>query len=201
MSPPTSPRRWGAAAQEASELCRQLITYTRPQLFERALDAGRLVDGTTRRWADRLPPGVAMDHWIGVHLPRLHADEEALAVVLDHLVENAVAAARPGGVRVHLRAEAVEILETLMTPFGQSLPAGVYVGLDVVDDGEGIPAEDLPRICDPFFSRRPPALGLGLAMVLGIVRAHHGGLLAWSSPGNTQVRVLLPVNSASVSGT
>ncbi len=74
------------------------------------------------------------------------------------------------------------------------LPPGPYAYLRVRDNGEGISEDQHPRIFDPFYSTRFPGRGLGLPTVLGIVRAHRGGVLVDSDPGaGTTVTVLLPL--------
>lgn len=59
-----------------------------------------------------------------------------------------------------------------------------YVCIEVRDDGEGMPSQLLERIFDPFFSTRFPGRGLGLAVVIGVLRRHGG--VAWvdSRPGD-----------------
>jgi CheY-like chemotaxis protein len=60
------------------------------------------------------------------------------------------------------------------------LPAGQYVQIDVQDNAAGIPAENLQKIWDPFFTTKKTGTGLGLATVLAIVRKH-GGLIGVNS--------------------
>jgi CheY-like chemotaxis protein len=64
------------------------------------------------------------------------------------------------------------------------------------DEGTGIPAHQLPRIFDPYFTTRPEGTGLGLASAFSIVRRHDGHILADSSPGTgTTLTVFLPASS------
>jgi signal transduction histidine kinase len=60
---------------------------------------------------------------------------------------------------------------------------GQPVRIRVVDDGPGIHAEDLPRIFDPFYTRRAGGSGLGLSIAHRAVQAHGGALIASSDPG------------------
>ncbi|MCC7382657.1 MAG: response regulator [Deltaproteobacteria bacterium] len=75
-----------------------------------------------------------------------------------------------------------------------SLRAGA-ASIEVTDNGAGIPAEDLPRIFDPFFSSKleGEGSGLGLSICHRIVEQHGGVIEVQSEPGQgTTVRVLLP---------
>ena len=78
-----------------------------------------------------------------------------------------------------------------MTP---ELIGGKAVALEVRDQGPGMSPEVQARMFEPFFSTRFRGRGLGLAVVLGIVRAHKGAIFVKSEPNQgTTMRVLLPL--------
>lgn len=79
------------------------------------------------------------------------------------------------------------------------LAEGVYVCLEVTDTGHGMDAKVQESIFDPFFSTKPNGKGLGLAAVIGIIRAHRGAIAVTSSPGQgTAYRILLPASGKPV---
>ena len=67
------------------------------------------------------------------------------------------------------------------------------VELRVEDTGEGIPAKDLPKIFDLYFTTKEGGTGIGLSMVFRIVQMHDGEVEVESTPGRgTTFRVYLP---------
>jgi signal transduction histidine kinase len=72
---------------------------------------------------------------------------------------------------------------------------GQRVVVRIVDDGPGIPAQNLARIFDPFFTTKPmgQGTGLGLDIVRRLVRHNDGAIDVESKPGRTEFRVTLPI--------
>ena len=64
---------------------------------------------------------------------------------------------------------------------------GDFFIVKIRDTGEGIPAEDIIRIFDPFFSTKPSGIGLGLSMTYGIVASHNGTIAVESEQANGTV--------------
>lgn len=67
----------------------------------------------------------------------------------------------------------------------------------VADTGKGIPKEHLPNIFDPFFTTKSSGTGMGLSVVLRIVKTYHGKIeVEKSDESGTTFRILLPVAAA-----
>ncbi len=71
-------------------------------------------------------------------------------------------------------------------------PPGRYVLFSFTDSGPGIPASVLPHVFEPFFTTRTGQHGMGLPIVVGIVKRHRGYLQVTSREGRTQVALWLP---------
>ncbi|MEQ8697096.1 MAG: response regulator, partial [Bauldia litoralis] len=77
----------------------------------------------------------------------------------------------------------------------ETLPAGAYILLEVIDQGTGIEQEHVNRIFDPFFStkRQGEGTGLGLSTVYGIVKQTGGHVFVESEVGKgTKFSIFLP---------
>jgi len=115
-------------------------------------------------------------------LPPLLCDTSQMQQVVLNLVMNGAEATRPhGSGRVCVR--------TRRTDDGESAV------LEVMDDGEGIPKETLDRVFDPFFTTKDDGkgVGLGLAVVYGIVESHGGHIEVRTTEGQgTTFSVRLP---------
>jgi signal transduction histidine kinase len=84
-----------------------------------------------------------------------------------------------------------------LTISGEIDESADLISLAVADTGCGIDPEELPRIFEPFYSTKTDGKGngLGLAMVYGIIREHHGKVEVESEPGKgSTFRIKLPRN-------
>jgi PAS domain S-box-containing protein len=89
---------------------------------------------------------------------------------------------------------AVDIPTTHRFPLEWQPKSSAYASMDVTDTGCGIEETDMEKLFDPFFSSKFTGRGMGLAVVLGIVRAHGGAITVESTPGKgSSFRVFLPV--------
>jgi len=139
----------------------------------------------TAEMACDLPPG----------LPPVRADATQIQQVVTNLVLNASDAMQGEQGTITVTAGQRDYEESDLAgsyPPGRA-QAGRYVFLEVSDTGRGMSHEAGARILDPFFSTKSGARGVGLAVVLGVVRAHNGLLMIDSEPGRgSTFRVLFP---------
>ncbi len=165
--------------QLAADLTRQLLAFSRQQaLAPRPVDVSSLlrdVGGMSRRLLDASVnvhvEGIAEQRWALM-------DPTQLEQVLVNLVLNA-RDAMPAGGDLRLVAGAVDL-------DGEGeLPAGAYVTIAVRDTGEGMPAEVVERIFEPFYTTKGVGhgTGLGLSTCLGIITQSGGSIAVESAPG------------------
>jgi len=114
-------------------------------------------------------------------LPAFSLDREQIKRVAINLLDNAVAAVNGNG------------LITVETSFNKDLKIAT---LKISDNGCGIPAEDKPRLFEPYFSTKKSGTGLGLAIVSTIISDHNGYIrVRDNEPQGTHFIVELPITS------
>lgn len=117
--------------------------------------------------------------------------------LLGHLIANACEAigVNPGEVQVALETVSSTAIDEPHPSMASFRPnASRYACIAVTDNGCGMDATTIEQIFDPFFTTKFVGRGLGLAVVLGTVRAHDGHLSVRSVVGQgTVVRVYLPL--------
>jgi len=117
------------------------------------------------------------------YLPAFSLDREQIKRVAINLLDNAVAAVN-GNANGQITVE---------TSFNKDLKIAT---LKISDNGCGIPAEDKPRLFEPYFSTKKSGTGLGLAIVSTIISDHNGYIrVRDNEPQGTHFIVELPITS------
>jgi signal transduction histidine kinase len=113
--------------------------------------------------------------------PTIVADRDRLGRAIENLVDNAIQ---------HAGAETAVTVQCATRTQGRAR----YVDIKVLDRGRGFAADDLPRLFEPFFSRRKGGTGLGLALVQQIVTEHAGEVTAVNrAGGGAEVTISIPL--------
>jgi two-component system NtrC family sensor kinase len=121
-------------------------------------------------------------------LPEIKCDHSQMQQVLVNLIMNAAES-------THAKGSGKVCVTTKPGPSAESII------LLVSDNGDGIPQESLSKIFDPFFTTKDEGkgVGLGLAVVYGIVESHGGDIEVESKLGEgTTFRVQLPTTGEAV---
>ncbi|RPH48354.1 MAG: response regulator [Desulfobacteraceae bacterium] len=135
--------------------------------------------------------------------PTVRANEKQIQQVLTNLVTNAWEAMGDGRGAINLTVKTVspaDIPASHRFPVEWKPQENDYACLEVADTGCGIADNDIEKLFDPFYSSKFTGRGLGLPVILGILRAHLGAVTVESEPGKGSLfRVFLPVSAEEVS--
>jgi PAS domain S-box-containing protein len=171
------------AGLRAAELTNQLLAYAgRGGAGTTRVHAAELVDELLRITGPTFAPNIKLELDVPQSLA-LRGDPTQVRQVLLNLIGNARDALGSRGGTIKIAAVAYthdgvgEPNDVIVAP------AGNYVVLQVWDDGPGMDGETRRHVFEPFFTTKQTGHGLGLAAVLGIVRAHGGGLKLKTAPG------------------
>jgi two-component system cell cycle sensor histidine kinase/response regulator CckA len=186
------------ASLRAAELTDQLLAYAgRGGVSSSRVEPAPLVEELLRISAPRMPATIAVRVTIPDELGIL-GDAAQVRQVLLNLIGNARDAIGTRAGTITISARSVEHDGTVHADDVVTAPAGSYAAIEVTDSGDGMNRETRRRIFEPFFTTKPTGHGLGLAAVLGIVRAHGGGLRLTSALGEgSRFVVLWPAAIAS----
>jgi PAS domain S-box-containing protein len=191
------------SVRKAAEVSTQMLTYLGQTHCRRdTIDLAAICDRCLSLLRAFLPRGAALTARLPSTGPAVQANASQIQQILANLVANAWEAAPDGAHGIRLAVSKVETtaIPTLFRfPIDAQLRNPAYACLEVADTGCGIPQPDIEKIFDPFFSTKFPGRGMGLAVVLGIVRAHFGAITVNSQPGRGSVfRVYLPLSPVAV---
>lgn len=198
-SAPPDPTRLQAvrdAAVRAANLAEQLRACAGGLILQlEPLDLGELITSTVQVFGASPLAHPAVTCQVDPQLPQVQGDHTQLGQVVMNLLLNAAEAmvAGPGIIAVSANRVLASDCQLARGVVSEAPPAGAYVRLSVVDQGAGMSTEELARIFDPFFSTKSQGSGMGLAVVLGIIRVHGGTIEVASTPGKgTRFDVYLP---------
>jgi PAS domain S-box-containing protein len=178
--------RLRAEVDRVGQLMNDLLDYGRPLAPEVApQDLSSAIDDAMKsceflaRSAD-----LALEKRVAPGLGPVLAERKRLVQVFLNLLENALRHSPRGG-RVIVEAREADP------------PSAGLIEARVRDFGVGFDPADLPRVFEPFFTRRRGGTGLGLSIVQRIVEQHGGRVEARNHPeGGAEVIVLLPAAEA-----
>jgi PAS domain S-box-containing protein len=184
------------SARRAADLCRQMLAYAgKGRFVVQRHDLSQLVRETTQLLDLSISRKASVRYDLASSLPLVSADATQIRQVLMNLVLNASEALgdRPGAITLATGMQYVNADYLRSAEIEDELADGLYVFLEVSDNGSGMSRETIDRIFDPFFTTKFTGRGLGLSAVLGIVRGHKGAIKVYSEVGKgTTFKLLFP---------
>ncbi len=187
------------ATLRAAEVSRLMLAYLGQSIGNRKpLNLSALCREIVSKRAPRLPSNVRLQARLPLDGPAILADMAQMEMVLTNLVVNASEAIgeAEGDITItvtDIPGPAIPI--SGIAPAGWTPKADHYACLSVSDTGCGMEPGIVEKAFDPFFSTKFAGRGLGLSVILGIVKAHEGAIAAESRLGEgSAFRVFLPIS-------
>ncbi len=185
------------SGKKAEEVIRKLLTFNRGMDPEMELvGMYDLIRDIFALLKPQIPGHVRTDIEDHSNGKKVMADPAQMRQVFLNLLSNALYAVRnkkDGLVRVTMEVGEASGERARKYP---ELEKGKWLCVKIEDNGDGIPAEALDKVFDPFYTTKPvgEGSGMGLSVVHGIIRNHHGVIHLESDPGKgTVFTVFLPV--------
>jgi PAS domain S-box len=182
------------AAERASNLTRQMLTFARRQVVDPVhLDLNVVVSDLMKLVGKLVGEQIEVKSVLADGVPTIHADRGQIEQVLMNLCINSRDAMPTGGQL--LIESGKEVLDQEYCNRHLFTRPGSYTVLSVTDTGVGMDEEVRRRAFEPFFTTKAPdkGTGLGLSVVYGIVKKHDGFVTLYSEPGKgTTFKIYLP---------
>lgn len=157
-------------ANRIEQLVGDMLNSSRPKQLHLALtEVSEVMDSTLRMAMDRITlHQIELITTYQKDVPRILMDKEEIQVALLNIIINAVEAMIPG--------KGILKIETLLQD--------KTLKLIISDNGKGIPAPDLGRLFDPFFTSKHSGMGLGLTSTKNIFNSHNAQIEVTSEVNN-----------------
>jgi two-component system cell cycle sensor histidine kinase/response regulator CckA len=181
-------------ANRAANLVRGLLAFSRQQTLQtKVLNITDILAELSHLLRRLIGENIDLKMIHGRDLGMIKADQGQLEQVIINLAVNARDAMPEGGT-LTIQTDNVRFSRSGKRK-GETIPAGDYNQIKVIDSGCGVAREDLDRIFDPFFTTKEvgAGTGLGLSTVYGIVRQTGGFVFVDSKArSGTTFTILLP---------
>lgn len=178
------------ASYRAKDLVDQILIFSRKQEGERKpIEINIIMKEAIKLLRASLPTTIEIRQTINTN-GHILGDPTQIHQIIMNLCTNAFHAMPNGGI-LEVSLDDVEISSNLFI----DLPTGQYVKLQIKDTGVGIDPNIKERIFEPYFTTKDvgKGSGLGLAVVMGIVKSHGGAISVESKSGEgTTFTIFLP---------
>jgi len=169
-----------------ADMIKQLLAFARADPVElKVFDMSKFVHEAARLSRIAVPESIDLDIEMNpVEKMSICGDATQIQQIIMNLVNNARDALNGvGNGRIVVRLSRYEPDAVFSAEYQTGSAA--YACLSVADNGEGIPADTLSSIFEPFYTTKPvgEGTGLGLSMIYGAIQRHNGIIRVESEPG------------------
>ena len=182
------------ASDRSAELSHQMLIYSGSAHYApKDLDLGKLAHENEHLFNSVIPQNTTLNFKINKGLPLIRGDEDQIQRIITNLILNGSEAIGENTGVVNLTTGVMDCDEAYLSRSRlEAKPEpGKFVFLEISDTGCGMDSETVHKLFDPFFSTKFWGRGLGMAEVMGIVKAHHGAIMVESEIGKgTTIRIL-----------
>jgi PAS domain S-box-containing protein len=188
------------AARRSADVSGLMLTYLGQNAGEsHPLDLSEVCRQNLPILKDAMPEGITLETGLLSPGPVVRAHVNGIKQVLTHLITNGWESIGKNAGTVTLATRIMqrsEIPKSYLQPVGWQPTTDAFSCVEVMDTGCGMEEDDFDKIFDPFFTTKFTGRGLGLAVVLGIVKIWGGAIMVESKMNHGSIfRVLLPLVS------
>ena len=183
------------ACIRAKDVVRQILSFSRKsEVVQKEINLASVVVESLKLIRVSIPTSIDIRHNISKDINDIFGDPTQIHQIMINLCTNAAHAMENEGGILEVTLRNIEISEDTKSQYS-ALNYGPHVHLRVSDTGDGISPEMIDRIFDPYFTTKDvgKGSGMGLAVVHGIVKNHHGEISVESETGKgTVFNILFP---------
>jgi signal transduction histidine kinase/ActR/RegA family two-component response regulator len=176
------------AGMRGRDLVKQLLTFSRRTEEQRKpLRLSSILKETVKLLRASIPTTISISANVKSESGVILGDPVQIQQVIMNLATNAAYAMRERGGILDISLSDFSVGRSNENPHG--MEPGLYMKLTVQDTGTGVPPAIMEKIFDPFFTtkKQGEGTGLGLSVVMGIVKQYEGYITAESEPGKGSI--------------
>jgi PAS domain S-box-containing protein len=170
----------------AADLSRQMLSYSgKGKFVAEVLDLNGIVRSMQNLLKSTISKKIALNIELSEGLPKFTGDSTQISQVVMNLALNASESIEKndGVVRIGTSVATLTEDDCANMPLFPDLIPGEYLCIEVSDNGIGMNDETVQKIFEPFFTTKFTGRGLGMSVVMGIVKGHKGAIRVRSRPG------------------
>lgn len=185
------------ATERGAKLIKQLFTLKKPYTIHlEPVDLNKLILDTLHIASETFTRTFKFNTHLAPALPEMMADHSSMQQAILNIFLNA-RDAMPGGGTITITTKVITDNTFLKNGFTRA-KHDTFIGISISDTGIGMDPDTKDQIFDPFFTTKDvdKGIGLGMTIVYGTVKNHHGFIDIESAVGEgTTVHLYLPVET------